>query len=254
MKIKNPRSMDKLTIAFGVKYLLASIFAMYQYDILIGVSMLHKTLGFGEPGYPKLLSEITDAPVRIHVRGDLKSGKPLIAIVGTRKATDEGQKVTRAFAKGLCEKGFGIISGLALGIDASAHRGALGAGGYTIAVLGNAIDAIYPPGNKGLAESIIGSGGAVISEYGPGENIEKNNFIQRNRIVSALSIAVLVIEAPVHSGALVTARLGGEQGKDVFVVPGSIGDPNFEGSHKLIRDGAILVSSVEDILEDLNLT
>ena len=246
--------MDKLTIALGVKYLPASIFTMYQYDILIGISMPYRTLDFRGPGYPKLLSEITDAPPRIYVKGELKLDQPLIAVVGTRKATPTGMKMAEEFAWALCEKGFGIISGLALGIDASAHRGALASGGYTIAVLGNAIDDVYPVENKGLAESIIKSGGAIISEYGPGEATEKNNFLQRNRIVSALSIAVLVIEAPVHSGALVTARIGGEQGKDVFVVPGPAGDPHFEGSHKLIRDGAILVDSVEDILEDLNLT
>ena len=216
--------------------------------------MLHKTLEFGEPGYPKFLGEISDAPARIYVRGELKLERPLIAIVGTRQATAEGKRIAEEFSKDLVEAGFGIISGLALGIDASAHKGALSAGGNTIAVLGNGIDDVYPPENKELANRILESGGAVISEYGPGEPIEKSNFIQRNRIISALSIAVLVIEAPIHSGALVTARTGGEQGKDVFVVPGAIGDPNFEGSHKLIRDGAILVSSVKDILEDLNLT
>ena len=216
--------------------------------------MLYKTLKFEDPGYPKLLGEITDAPPSIYVRGQLRLDKPLIAIVGTRKATREGEKIAEEFARDLAKAGFGIISGLALGIDAAAHKGALSVKGNTIAVLGNAIDEVYPLENKGLADRIIKSGGAIISEYGPGEPIEKNNFIERNRIISALSIAVLVIEAPVHSGALITARMGGEQGKDVFVIPGSVGNPNFEGSHKLIRDGAILVSSVKDILEDLNLT
>lgn len=216
--------------------------------------MLYETLEFGSPGYPKLLGEITDAPRLIYVRGRLRLDKPLIAIVGTRQATREGKKIAEEFSRNLVKKGFGIISGLALGIDASAHKGALSAGGNTIAVLGNAIDDVYPVENKGLSDRILKSGGAVISEYGPGKAIEKGNFIERNRIISALSIAVLVIEAPVHSGALITARTGGEQGKDVFVVPGSVDNPNFEGSHKLIRDGAILVGSVEDILEDLNLT
>ncbi|MCR4260962.1 MAG: DNA-processing protein DprA [Candidatus Colwellbacteria bacterium] len=216
--------------------------------------MLYKTLVFGGSEYPKLLGEISDAPALIYVRGELKLDRPLIAVVGTRQATTEGKKIAEEFSKELARAGFGIISGLALGIDASAHKGALDAQGSTIAVLGNGIDDIYPPENRELADRILGSDGAIISEYGPGEPIEKTNFIQRNRIISALSIAVLVIEAPIHSGALVTARTGGEQGKDVFVVPGPIGNPNFEGSHKLIRDGAILVSSVEDILEDLNLT
>ena len=216
--------------------------------------MPHKTLEFGGPEYPKLLSEITDAPSCIYVRGELKLNQPLIAVVGTRQATPAGENMAEEFARDLAKAGFGIVSGLALGIDAAAHRGALSAGGVTIAVLGNAIDDIYPPENRDLAESILESGGAIISEYGPGEAIAKNNFIARNRIISALSIAVLVIEAPIHSGALITARTGGEQGKDVFVVPGSVSDLNFEGSHKLIRDGAVLVSSVKDILEDLHLT
>ena len=216
--------------------------------------MLHKTLEFGDPGYPKLLAEIPDAPPRIYVRGNLKLDRPLIAIVGTRQATPSGVQIAKQFAATLAKHGFGIISGLALGIDTAAHKGALSVSGNTIAILGNAIDDIYPPENKGLAETIIASGGAIISEYAPEKPIQKDHFIARNRIISALSIAVLVIEAPIHSGALVTARTGGEQGKDIFVVPGPIDDPNFEGSHKLIRDGAVLVSSVEEILEDLHLT
>ena len=216
--------------------------------------MPHKIIEFGESGYPRLLNEIADARSRIYVRGEIKPNQTLIAIVGTRQATLEGIKIAEEFAQGLTKAGLGIVSGLALGIDTAAHKGALRGGGITVAILGNAIDDIYPPENKELAERIIEGGGAIVSEYGPGEAIEKSNFIARNRIISALSVAVLVVEAPIHSGALVTARTGAEQGKDVFVVPGSIGNRNFDGSHKLIRDGAILVASVEDILEDIHLT
>lgn len=216
--------------------------------------MLHKTLEFGGPGYPKLLAEIPDAPSRIYVLGNLKLNRPLIAIVGTRRATPGGLDTAEQFAAELSKHGFGIVSGLALGIDTAAHRGTLGAGGNTVGVLGTAIDDVYPQENRGLAQEIIASGGAIVSEYSPAEVTKKSNFIERNRIISALSVAVLVIEAPIHSGALVTARTGGEQGKDVFVTPGPIGHPNFEGSHRLIRDGAILVNSVGDILEDLHLT
>lgn len=216
--------------------------------------MPHKTLKIGESGYPKLLSEIANTPQSIYIKGEFNSDRPLVAIVGTRQATNEGVEIAKQFAKELVEAGFGIVSGLALGIDTAAHVGALDGGGITVAVLGNSIDTIYPSENKGLAERILKSNGAIISEYGSGEATEKDNFIARNRIISALSIAVLVVEAPIHSGALVTARTGAEQGKDVFVVPGSIDNPNFEGSHKLIRDGAILVTSVKDILEDLHLT
>lgn len=216
--------------------------------------MPHKTLRLEEAEYPPLLREIPNPPQTLYLSGSLESEHPLIAIVGTRKATDKGKGTAFRFAEELVSRGFGVVSGLALGIDTAAHEGALGKRGYTVAVLGSAIDDIYPPENESLAKRILDTGGVIISEYSPGTPIQKHQFIERNRIISALSLAIIVIEAPIHSGALVTARTGAEQGKDVFVVPGPIGDPNFEGSHKLIRDGAILVGSIEDVLEDLHLT
>ncbi|MDZ4231369.1 MAG: DNA-processing protein DprA [Patescibacteria group bacterium] len=226
---------------------------MYQYDILIVVSMLHKTLNLKDEGYPRLLAEIPGPPERIHIKGKLPVGFPTVAIVGTRKATMEGKRLAGEFAAGLSKAGCVIVSGLALGIDSAAHEGALASGALTVAVLGNSIDSIYPEENQSLANRIVRQG-AVISEYGPGASIQKSNFLERNRIISGLSLAVLVIEAPEHSGALATARHAGEQGRDIFVVPGNVGHPNYVGSHQLIRDGAILVRSVEDVLEDLRLT
>ncbi|MEX2053972.1 MAG: DNA-processing protein DprA [Candidatus Colwellbacteria bacterium] len=215
--------------------------------------MLHKIINLADKEYPRLLREIPDPPKEIYVRGKIPTQPSVIAIVGTRKASARGKELAQEFATLLAQAGCVVVSGLALGIDTAAHKGALLAKGRTVAVLGNAIDSIYPEANRGLANRIIKQG-AVISEYGPGARIEKSNFLQRNRIISGLSQAVLVIEAPERSGALATARHAGEQGRDIFVIPGNVDNPNYVGSHQLIRDGAILVRSVEDVLEDLRLT
>jgi len=184
--------------------------------------------------------------------GELPSDEiPKIAIVGTRKAGIAGRRFAKELARKLTELSVIVVSGLAMGIDTAAHEGAVLAGGKTIAVLANGLDKIYPAQNENLAEKILELGGALISEYPAGTKSFKNNFLERNRIVSGLSIATIVIEAPERSGSIVTARLAAEQGREVFVVPGSIDNPNYRGSHQLIRDGAVLVSSVEDILEDL---
>lgn len=213
-----------------------------------------KTIGIRDEEYPLLLKEIPNPPREIYVRGVFPDrGVPAIAIVGTRKATEAGTRIAEEIATKLASQGFIIISGLAMGMDAAAHRGALGAHGKTVAVLGNGIDEIYPAQNEKLAERILETGGAIISEYPPGEPSFRGNFIERNRIISGLSIAVVVIEAPMKSGALATAGFAAEQGRSVFVVPGPITHPNYVGSHALIRDGAILASKAEDILEDLGL-
>ncbi len=172
--------------------------------------------------------------------------------MGTRKATSQGRFIAKEIAKKLSEMGMVIVSGLAMGIDTAAHEGALAGAGRTIAVLACGLDNIYPRQNENLAKKIIGTGGAVISEYPVGTEAFKNQFLERNRIVSGLCIATIVVEAPRESGALVTARLAAEQGREVFVFPGPTNHPNYHGSHKLIRDGARLVSSIDDILEDLN--
>ncbi|MEK7114470.1 MAG: DNA-processing protein DprA [Patescibacteria group bacterium] len=206
------------------------------------------------PDFPYLLKEIPNPPSQIYVLGKLPNEeKPRIAIVGTRKATFEGRLIAKKIAQRLAEIKIVIVSGLAMGIDTAAHEGALAGNGETIAVLACGLDAIYPRQNENLARKIIESGGTIISEYPAGTPILPHQFLERNRIVSGLSVATIVIEAPIDSGALVTARLAAEQGREVFVFPGPINHPNYRGSHKLIRDGARLVASIEDILEDLNL-
>ncbi|MEK7593276.1 MAG: DNA-processing protein DprA, partial [Patescibacteria group bacterium] len=204
--------------------------------------------------YPALLREIPNAPEKIYILGKLPPEESLkIAIVGTRKATDQGRIIAKKLAEKLTNLGIVIVSGLAMGIDTAAHEGAIVANGKTIAVLANGLDKIYPAQNENLAKKILELNGAIISEYEPGKPALEHQFLERNRIVSGLSAAVIVIEAPERSGSLVTARLAAEQGREVFVFPGPTNHPNYAGSHKLIRDGARLVSSIEDILEDLNI-
>lgn len=216
-----------------------------------------KSISFREASFPLFLKEISDPPAKIFVLGKLPQEPPAdgqgIAIVGTRKATSQGRALAREIARKLAEKGFVVVSGLAMGIDTAAHEGALLGGGKTIAVLACGLDNIYPRQNENLAKRIIENSGAIISEYPVGTEAFKNQFLERNRIVSGLCIATVVIEAPRESGALVTARLAAEQGREVFVFPGAINNPNYYGSHKLIRDGARLVSSIDDILEDLGM-
>jgi len=213
-----------------------------------------KTISQENPKFPSLLKEIPNPASRIYVLGELPDDKKIkIAIVGTRKATTEGRLIAKEMAKKLAEQGFIIVSGLAMGIDSAAHEGALEAKGKTIVVLANGLGKIYPARNQNLGEKILEFGGAIISEYGSEVPYFKGQFLKRNRIISGLCQAVIIIEAPKRSGSLATARLAAEQGREVFVVPGPINHPNYYGSHKLIRDGARLVASVDDILEDLQL-
>jgi len=203
---------------------------------------------------PRILREIPGSPERLFLKGRLPDkNKPTIAVVGTRKASPTGLKTAELFAKRLSELGVVIVSGLAMGIDTAAHRGALIAGGKTVAVLGNGLHKIYPAQNEGLANKILDMDGAILSEYKEGTPSYKDHFIQRNRIISGLSLGVIVIEAPTKSGALATASFAASQGREVFVVPGPVNHPNYQGSHSLIRDGARLVTSPEEILEDLGL-
>ncbi len=191
------------------------------------------------PDYPSLLKNIYDPPKELFVLGDvdlLKSEK-IIAIVGTRQMTDYGKKVSAKLTKELVESGYVIISGMALGIDAVAHWTAIDNGGKTIAVLGAGVDIIYPPRNKDLYFKIIESGGAIVSEVPPGETVPRALFAARNRIVSGLAQAVIVIEGSLRSGSLITARLALDQGKDVFAVPGS------PGTDYLIEQGAGILSA-----------
>ena len=178
------------------------------------------------------------------------SANPLtLAIVGTRRASADGKKTARDFARELACAGFTIASGLAFGIDAAAHEGCLDAGGVTVAVLAGGLDSVYPLSHEALAQKILAHGGAIISEYPPGEEPFGYRFIERNRLISGISRAVLIVEAPESSGALATARYAVEQNRDLFVVPGAIAAANFKGSHTLIRQGAELVTSPDEILE-----
>jgi DNA processing protein len=204
--------------------------------------------------YPKLLKEIPDAPENLYIQGELPNPQsPAIAIVGTRKATAFGKNLARTIARKLGELKITIVSGLAMGIDTAAHEGALESKARTIAILANGVDFIYPRQNENLAKNIIINKGAIISEYKPGTPPLPYQFLKRNRLISGMCQATIVIEASLSSGALTTARLAAEQGREVFVFPGPINHPNYHGSHQLIRDGARLVSSIEDVLEDLGL-
>ncbi|MFA6364790.1 MAG: DNA-processing protein DprA [Candidatus Paceibacterota bacterium] len=202
--------------------------------------------------YPSLLFEIPGAPKTLYYRGiPPTSRESCVAIVGTRKASREGLVLAHELAESLVLRGITIVSGLALGIDGAAHEGALKANGRAIAVLANGLDAVYPRQHEHLAEHILESGGCLISEYPEGTPAYPSQFLERNRIVSGLSIATIVIEAPLRSGSIATARNAIEQGREVFVFPGSVKSVNYKGSHMLIRNGARLVTSCADILEDL---
>ena len=202
--------------------------------------------------YLSPLASLAVPPKQLHILGTLpQARRPSIAIVGTRKPTAYGREVTELFARQLAMRGIIVISGLAIGVDSIAHRTALEAKGTTLAILANALPAIYPASNRQLADAIIASGGAVISEHGPDDHyvVGKWSFLERNRLVSGLADAILITEASASSGTLNTASHALEQGKDVFVVPGNITSPSSLGCNTLIKQGAIPVTSPEDILE-----
>jgi DNA processing protein len=205
--------------------------------------------------YPSLLATIPDSPPILFYRGDLSHlSQPQLAMVGTRKPTPSARKIAFDFARDLAAQGVWVTSGLAYGIDADSHKGALAAGGgRTIAVLGTGVDVCYPASHQPLYDQILAEGGLLLSEFLPGTEPMAHHFPRRNRIVSGLSLGVLVVEAALQSGTLITARLAAEQGRDVLVLPGHIANAQAAGCHQLIRDGARLVTSVADILEDLNL-
>lgn len=204
----------------------------------------------GRDGYPSLLSRIDDPPGLLFVRGTLLPQDSLaVAVVGARHATAYGLKVAEQLGASLARAGYTVVSGLARGIDAAAHRGAMNAGGRTIAVLGSGVLNVYPPEHADLARDVIESG-ALISELPPLMAPNVGTFPQRNRVVSGLSLGVVVVQAADRSGALITARLATEQGREVFAVPGPIDCRMSRGCHGLIRDGAKLVASVDDILEE----
>jgi DNA processing protein len=204
-----------------------------------------------DPRYPTLLAQVYDPPPVLYVHGQLDEPEvPLLSIVGTRGATSYGRMAAERLAAGVAQAGVTVVSGLAYGIDAAAHRGALEGGGRTIAVLGSGLDRIYPSQHARLAEQIA-QHGAVLTEFALGTKPDARNFPQRNRIVSGLSFGTLVVEAGERSGALITAAFAAEQGRDVMAVPGSIYSPASQGTNRLIRDGATPITGVEDILLEL---
>ncbi|MBI3953748.1 MAG: DNA-protecting protein DprA [Chloroflexi bacterium] len=212
-----------------------------------------RALRWKDAAYPALLREIYDLPPVLYVLGTLTDAhRWAVAVVGTRRATAYGREAAERLAGDLARQGITIVSGLARGIDTAAHRAALQAGGQTIAVFGCGLDVIYPRENTTLAREIAEQG-ALVSEYPLGVQPKPENFPRRNRIMSGLSLGVLVVEADESSGALITAGLAAEQGRDVFAVPGNVFSPTSRGTHRLIQDGAKLVQSAQDILEELNL-
>jgi DNA processing protein len=201
--------------------------------------------------YPQALREIHDPPLGLYRRGPYAFDRPAVAIVGSRRATPYGKSVARKLAGELAHRGFCVVSGLARGIDTAAHEGALEAGGGTVGVLGTGIDIVYPPENLELFRRVAACG-AILSEFPLGRPAAPYSFAMRNRIVSGLSAAVVVVESDVDGGAMITARFAGEQGRMLLAVPGRIDQPTSAGCHQLLRDGATLLTGVEDILEELN--
>ena len=213
----------------------------------------NRIVTLADPGYPRSLLEIADPPPLLYVKGnpDLLNRRGF-AIVGSRNATAQGVANAEAFAGTLSNAGLTIVSGLALGVDAAAHRGGLAGAASTIAVVGTGLDIVYPARNRDLAHRIAAQG-ALVSEFPLGMPAIAGNFPRRNRLICGLSVGWLVVEAAVSSGSLITARLAAEQGREVFAIPGSIHSPLAKGCHALIKQGAKLVESAQDILEELRL-
>jgi DNA processing protein len=204
-----------------------------------------------DPVYPSRLRDIYDPPCLLYLKGELKEGDELaVSIVGSRKTTPYGRWVTEKISQDLVRHGVTIVSGMARGVDSVAHMGALSGGGRTIAVLGCGVDVVYPPENRNLFPRIVEQG-AVLSEFPMGSPPEGSHFPKRNRIISGLSIGVVVIQASSDSGSLITANYALEQGRDVFAIPGNVGAEGSRGTNRLIKDGAKLVESSEDILEEI---
>jgi len=213
--------------------------------------MGHRLLEAGSPETPQGLRDL-ERPPDLYVDGTLEE-RPGVAVVGTRRATRYGIELGEAFGAAVARAGWSVVSGLARGIDASAHRGCLRVGGHAVGVLGNGIDVIYPKQNTRLFEEILANGGVLLSEYAPGTPPDRWRFPARNRIIAAISVSVVVVEAATTGGALITARLAAEMGRPVFVVPGDVDRPSSVGCNMLIRDGAHPVLGPSDLIEELSL-
>jgi DNA processing protein len=212
----------------------------------------HALITLADREYPKLLLEIPDPPPLLYANGGIELlNRPSLAVVGSRNATAQGERNAESFSRAFSDNGLCIVSGLALGIDAAAHRGGLAGSGSTIAVLGTGIDVAYPSRNAALGEKIANAG-LLLSEFPLGTKASAHNFPRRNRLISGLAQGCLVVEAALASGSLITARAAAEQGRDVFAVPGSIHSPLSKGCHALIKSGAKLVECAEDVLSELS--
>ena len=209
-----------------------------------------RLISYQDADYPQSLLQIADPPLVLYVKGVLPPAGYALAVVGSRECTEYGKKAAKLFTKDLAARNIPIISGGARGIDTEAHEACLSVGGKTVAVLGCGVDIAYPEENAGLFERIVRSGGAIISEYAPGMRPLAKNFPARNRIIVGLSQGVLVAEAKLKSGAIITANIAADEGRDVYCVPGNIFDATSKGCHELIRTGAKLVDTPQDILED----
>jgi len=252
INITGPQAMALRVPAESVTALKRPAQRMLELDLTWLNSGPRFLIGIGNPRYPALLARAPDAPVAIFVEGSIERlALPTIAIVGSRGATNQGSDFAAALASAFSAAGLTVVSGLALGIDTSAHLGAFVGPGSTAAVLATGLDRMYPKQNLALAERIVAEGGTLISEMPLGTAPLPALFPQRNRIISGLSLGVVVVEASVQSGSLVTARFAGEQGREVFAVPGSIHNPMARGCHQLIRQGAKLVESAADVLSEL---
>ncbi|MDB6170538.1 MAG: protecting protein DprA [Verrucomicrobia bacterium] len=203
-----------------------------------------------DPAYPKLLKEINDPPIGLYRKGAYEFGQPCVAVVGSRRTTLYGMATAKKLGAELGRLGFCVVSGLARGIDTAAHEGALSVGGKTAAVLGCGIDIIYPPENLALYRQIA-EAGAILSEFPFGRRADRQSFPMRNRVVAGMSDATIVVETDVSGGAMITARFAGEQGRLLFAVPGRIDQPSSAGCHQLIRDGATLLTGIDDLLSEL---
>lgn len=214
----------------------------------LGIRVIH----WQHPEYPDVLRHIHGPPPVLYCRGDAGVlARPCLAMVGSRHASRDGLNHARRFAHALSEGGFSVVSGLALGADGAAHRGAVEGAGATIGILANGVDQPYPRRHETLANDLLRAGGLLVSERPPGTPARSHLFPQRNRLISGLCRGVLVVEAGLRSGSLITARLAMEQGREVFAIPGSIHQPSVRGCHRLIREGAVLVETVEDIVSEL---
>lgn len=246
----------KELIAAGLKP--AEIYALQnpndkaiEADILWSKQKGNTIITYEDPLYPVLLRELSGPPIVLYIQGSLEYlSQPQIAIVGTRNPTPTGREMAEEFAFTLAQAGLIVTSGMASGIDGASHKGALAAGAPTIAVMGTGLNHIYPATHKNLAAEIAAHG-ALVSEFYPAAKAEAHNFPRRNRIISGLSLGVVVIEAAPRSGSLITARFAAEQGREVFAVPGSIHNPLARGCHQIIREGAKLIETAADIIEEL---